>query len=436
MSLWDKALQNLQTRLEPQQFKTWIQPIKVLSESAERISLAVPDNFFKSWIEEHFQSEINQALYQSSGTPIHTEIQVHPEMFQSEEEVSPGERAINSSALRLNPKYRFENFVIGPSNRFAFAAATAVAQSPAKAYNPLFIYGGVGLGKTHLMQAIAHYAIEHHPGIKVCYISSEQFTNELIEAIQHRSTKAFRERYRNVDILLIDDIQFIGGKESTQEEFFHTFNALYDAHKQIIISSDRHPKEISTLEERLISRFGWGLITDIQPPDLETRIAILRKKLEHEQVKVEEDVILFIAENIKTNIRELEGALVRVIAFSIIERRPVTLEFAKEVLKDMVTSVKKKVTIDDILREVSEFFGITVQDIKAKKRSRTYLLPRQVAIYLARELTEMSLPELGLAFGGKDHTTILHSYNKIKKAIKEDKELARTLEEIQKRLER
>ncbi len=433
--MWEKVLENLKRELPEQSYKTWFSPLKVIRTSDSRIEIAVPDSFFKSWIEEHFQSNIRSAMIKSNMDKVDLSFVVAPEMFKTTESQTISRQASQQLNLRLNPKYRFENFVIGPSNRFAYAASMAVAQNPAKAYNPLFIYGGVGLGKTHLMQAIAHYAIETHPNIRVCYISSEQFTNELIEAIQHRSTKTFRERYRNVDILLIDDIQFIAGKESTQEEFFHTFNALYDAHKQIIISSDRHPKEISTLEERLISRFGWGLITDIQPPDLETRIAILKKKLEHEQTQVNEDVITFIAENIKTNIRELEGALVRVIAFSIIEKKPITLEFAKEVLRDMVVSVKRKLTLDHILECVAEEFGISVADIKAKKRSRTYLIPRQISIYLARELTEMSLPELGVAFGGKDHTTILHSYNKIKKLMEQDNEISKTVKRIMIKLE-
>ncbi len=432
--MWDKILEYLQQEIPEQSFKTWFAPLKVISETQSSIHIAVPDNFFRSWITEHFQSNLRSAILKSGMEDIEISFVVAPEVFKSSESETIIRQASQQLNLRLNPKYTFENFVIGPSNRFAHAAAMAVAQNPARAYNPLFIYGGVGLGKTHLMQAIAHYALKHHPNTRVCYISSEQFTNELIDAIQHRSTKTFREKYRNVDILLIDDIQFIGGKESTQEEFFHTFNALYDAHKQIIISSDRHPKEISTLEERLISRFGWGLITDIQPPDLETRVAILKKKLEHEQTQVDEEVLMFIAENIKTNIRELEGALVRVIAFSIIEKKPITLEFAQEVLKDMVVSVRKKLSLDDILREVAEEFGVTIADIKAKKRSKTYIIPRQVAIYLARELTEMSLPELGIAFGGKDHTTILHSYNKIKKLVGQDKELSTTIERIMTKL--
>ncbi len=432
--MWDTLLENIRKEIEEPQYKTWFHPLIPIKESQDLIELAVPDSFFKSWLEENFNDTIRRAI-SKSGQSISIHFTVRPDLFPEKEAISSKKTQTPKQTIKLNPKYRFENFVIGPSNRFAFAAATAVAQNPARAYNPFFIYGGVGLGKTHLMQAIAHYAIENSPGIKVHYISSEQFTNELIEAIQHRSTRQFREKYRNVDILLIDDIHFIAGKESTQEEFFHTFNALYDSHKQIIISSDKHPKEISTLEERLVSRFGWGLITDIQPPDIETRIAILKKKLEHEQVKIGEEVIHFIAENIKSNIRELEGALVRVVAFSIIEKTPITLGFAKEVLKDLVKAVNKKISLGDILECVAEYYSVPISDIKAKKRSKTFLIPRQVSIYLARELTEMSLPELGMAFGGKDHTTILHSYNKIKKMLNEDGEIKKAVEIITRKLE-
>ncbi len=432
--MWDTLLENIRQEIEEPQYKTWFHPLIPIKESQDLIELAVPDSFFKSWLEENFNDTIRRAISRS-GQTVSIHFTVRPDLFPEKEGTSSNKTLPPRQAIKLNPKYRFENFVIGPSNRFAFAAATAVAQNPARAYNPFFIYGGVGLGKTHLMQAIAHYAIENNPSIKVHYISSEQFTNELIEAIQHRATRQFREKYRNVDILLIDDIHFIAGKESTQEEFFHTFNALYDSHKQIIISSDKHPKEISTLEERLVSRFGWGLITDIQPPDIETRIAILKKKLEHEQVNIDEEVIHFIAENIKSNIRELEGALVRVVAFSIIEKTPITLGFAKEVLKDLVKAVNKKITLDDILECVAEYYSVPISDIKAKKRSKTFLIPRQVSIYLARELTEMSLPELGTAFGGKDHTTILHSYNKIKKLINEDGDIKKAVEAITRKLE-
>jgi chromosomal replication initiator protein len=324
----------------------------------------------------------------------------------------------DSPVANLNSRYTFENFVVGPSNRHAHAYSLAVAEAPAKAYNPLFIYGGVGLGKTHLIQAVCHHIkAKTAVNLKICYISSERFTNELIDAIQRHSTASFRQKYRNVDVLVIDDIHFIAGKESTQEEFFHTFNTLYDAHKQIVFSSDRPPKEIANLQDRLVSRFGWGLTTDIQPPDLETRVAILKKKIEREPVSIPDDVIFFIAQLIKTNIRELEGALIRTIAYSLLEEKPVTLELTQEVLKDLLKEPKKLITVDFIQRVVAEEFGISLQDIKTKRRNKTIVLPRQVAMYLSRELTDLSFPEIGNFFGGKDHTTVLHSYNKIKEGL-------------------
>ncbi len=431
--MWDAILGEIKKQIDEPSFETWFKGLKPLKEDLreKRIEMAVPDTFFKDWIEDNYLKLIDETAKKTGIGPISIDFIINPSLFAStSDNDSHQKKETNVKKPNLNPRYTFESFVIGPSNRFAHAAAMAVAENPASAYNPLFIYGGVGLGKTHLMQAIAHKSLEMNPNISITYLSSEQFTNELIDAIQHRSTKRFRNKYRNVDILLIDDIQFIGGKESTQEEFFHTFNTLYDAHKQIVISSDRHPKEISTLEERLISRFGWGLITDIQPPDLETRVAILKKKIEKEKTHVPEEVILFIAEAITSNIRELEGALIRVVAFSILEKKPISLDFTKTVLKDMISSSQKKITVEDILNTVAGRYGISTSDIKAKKRNRTTLIPRQIAIYLTRELTDMSLPEIGLAFGGKDHTTVLHSYNKIAKQKKQDMELDNTIKDI------
>jgi chromosomal replication initiator protein len=293
----------------------------------------------------------------------------------------------------------------------------AVAESPAKAYNPLFIYGPVGLGKTHLIQSITHKLKQLHPKLKYCYMSSERFTNELIDAIRFRSTAQFRAKYREMDVLLIDDIQFIAGKEATQEEFFHTFNNLHNSHKQIIITSDRPPKEIANLEERLSSRFAWGLIADIQPPDFETRVAILRKKIENEPTYVPEDVLHFIADQTQTNIRELEGALIRVIAYTSLDEKPVTLEAAKNILKDMVKEAMKTISVEMVQKSVSEFYRIPLSEMRAKKRHKNIVLPRQVAMYLSRQLTNLSLPEIGNAFGGKDHTTVLHSCKKIEREI-------------------
>jgi len=337
--------------------------------------------------------------------------------------LAPPEAAVETiipNKSNLNSRFTFDNFVIGPENRFASAASLAVAESPAKAYNPLFLYGQVGLGKTHLIQSIAHKLKQLHPNLKCCYMSSEHFTNDLIDAIRYRSTPQFRTKYREMDVLLIDDIQFIAGKEATQEEFFNTFNCLHNNHKQIIITSDRPPKEIANLEERLSSRFAWGLIADIQPPNYETRAAILRKKIEHEPVEVPDEVIHFIAQEIKTNIRELEGALIRVVAYSALNESAVTLENTQSILKDMVRKTMKTISVEMVQKTVAEFYKISLSELRAKKRNKNIVLPRQVAMYLSRQLTNMSLPEIGNAFGGKDHTTVLHSYKKIEREILED----------------
>lgn len=341
-----------------------------------------------------------------------------------------------ASGSPLNPRYTFDSFVVGPNNRFAQAASLAVAEDPAGAYNPLFLYGGVGLGKTHLMQAIAHYVREHHRKMYVVYVSSETFTNDLINALGRRSMAEFRQKYRNVDVLLIDDIQFVAGKEQTQEEFFHTFNALYEADKQIVISSDRPPKEIPTLEERLRSRFEWGLTTDLQPPDLETRVAILRKKAADEGITLPNDTYLYIARVIQSNIRELEGALIRVVAYASLQNMPLTPEVAEEALRDIVAATKNRViTIDLIQSVVAAHFGVNVADMKAKKRTRSVAFPRQVAMYLARELTDSSLPRIGEEFGGRDHSTVIHAYEKIKAESQADPGLAQTLRELTQKIQ-
>ncbi len=422
-AIWQQAQGYLKAHLGETTFDTWILPLKPKLRDKDNLSLEAPDLFFRDWVGKHYKQQIQEAI--NSLSPGQ-KITVYLESNSSPQETTNKRQAPAAEirppelqgTLKLNPRYTFENFVVGPSNRHAHAYSLAVAESPAKTYNPLFIYGGVGLGKTHLVQAICHHIKNKAKGnVKICYLSSERFTNELIDAIQHRSTPSFRQKYRNSDILVLDDIHFIAGKESTQEEFFHTFNALYDAHKQIVLSSDRPPKEIADLQERLVSRFGWGLTTDVQPPDLETRVAILKKKIEREPVSVPDEVIFFIAQLIKTNVRELEGALIRTIAYSLLEEKPITLELIKEVLKDLLKEPAKLITVDFIQRCVAEEFGISLQDIKTRRRTKTIVLPRQVAMYLSRELTELSLPEIGNLFGGKDHTTVLHSYNKIKEGL-------------------
>ena len=425
---WQEAQSYLKNRLGETIFDTWIVPLKAKEVDKNTLCLEAPDIFFRDWVEKHYNSLIQEA-FNSSGNKIAVSIGCSSAKIQTPP--APVKLPEQAQILNINSRYTFENFVVGPSNRHAHAYSLAVADAPAKAYNPLFIYGGVGLGKTHLIQAICHHIKNNaKQNTKVCYLSSEKFTNELIDAIQHHSTAAFRQKYRNVDVLVIDDIHFIAGKESTQEEFFHTFNTLYDAHKQIIFSSDRPPKEIANLQDRLVSRFGWGLTTDIQPPDLETRVAILKKKVEREPVSVPDEVIFFIAQLIKTNIRELEGALIRTIAYSFLEEKPITLHLTKEVLKDLLKEPKKLITVDFIQRCVSEEFGVSLQDIKTKRRNKTIVLPRQIAMYLSRELTDLSLPEIGQSFGGKDHTTVLHSYNKIKQGINADPALKERVEAV------
>ena len=432
LEIWDQAKKYLKDKLGNTTYETWILPLQPRLNQAGDFIIAAPDAFFKDWVERNYKQTIQEAFAYFTPQKIAFDFEVGAlklpaSLTSSEEEVSaPGQHRPQElqGNLNLNSRYTFENFVVGPSNRPAHAYSLAVADSPAKAYNPLFIYGGVGLGKTHLMQAICQRIRAKAQGNpKICYLPSERFTNELIEGIQHHRTSAFRQKYRGVDVLVIDDIHFIAGKESTQEEFFHTFNALYDAHKQIIISSDRQPQEIANLQERLVSRFSWGLATDIQPPDLETRAAILKKKIEREPVAVPEDVIFFIAQLIKTNIRELEGALIRTIAYSLLEEKPVTLELTKEVLKDLLKETKKLITVDFIQRCVAEEFGSSLQDLTTKRRYKNIVLPRQVAMYLSRELTDLSLPEIGGCFGGKDHTTVLYAYNKIKEAINNNPDL-------------
>ncbi len=425
--LWQQTCQSLKASLGETVFDTWLQPLQPKKSKEKELILEAPDSFFKDWVEKHYRQLIAEELRKHAKSDISIVISTGqpgrgPASQQPQSAAKPKSHELPSTQF-LNPRYTFDNFVIGPSNRHAHAYSLAVAEAPAKTYNPLFIYGGVGLGKTHLMQAVCQHVKSRTPNAKICYMSSERFTNELIDSIQHRSTALFRQKYRNADVLVIDDIHFIAGKESTQEEFFHTFNALYDAHKQIIISSDRPPKEISNLQERLVSRFGWGLTTDIQPPDLETRVAILKKKIEREPIAVPDDVIFFIAQLVKTNIRELEGALIRVIAYSLLEEKPVTSDLAKEVLKDLLKESKKSVSVDFIQRCVGEEFGVSLSELKTKRRNKNIVLPRQVAMYLSRELTELSLPEIGLHFGGKDHTTVLHSYNKIKADLMKDDSL-------------
>lgn len=437
-AIWKQALALLKENVSGQTYQTWLEPIDIIEVNDKTAVLGIPNKFSKNWVEEHCAEHIVSSLEKVSGKKLGLEFVISPD--RPRQSPPDGEEGAAKSALaaavktaeepkkpffpfpkknlptdesKLNPKYTFDSFVVGPGNRFAHAAALAVSESLARAYNPLFIYGKVGLGKTHLMQAIGHYLLQKKPNIKFIYISSEKFTNQLISAIQNRTTLKFREMYRSADLLLIDDIHFIAGKESTQEEFFHTFNTLYDAHKQIVVSSDRSPKDIPALEERLISRFEWGLVTDIQPPDIETRIAILKKKAEREPIIIPDDVMYFIAEAIRSNIRELEGALIRVVAYARLVGKEINLDLVKDVLKDVLIEQNKKITIDTIQQKVAQYFDIRVADMRSRRRNRTIAYPRQVAMYLSRDLTDFSLPEIGEQFGGRDHSTVLHACEKI-----------------------
>ena len=426
LDLWHRVLSKVQSELPSQAYETWFQPTRAVSSTTDSLTIEVPNLFFRNWLTSHYTELIDKTL-QSLG---HARIRVlytvgaqtpvvgdsaRPLPAAAAKTVIPSwpKRDTTASDFILNPRYTFGQFVIGPSNRFAHAASLAISESPAKVYNPLFIYGGVGLGKTHLMQAIGHRIRELLPQAKCLYLSSERFTNQLITAIQNRSMASFRDRFRLADILLVDDIQFIAGKESTQESFFHTFNALYDAHRQIVISSDRSPKELHGVEERLVSRFEWGLVADVQPPDLETRVAILRKKAEVQGCDVPDSVTLFIAERISSNIRELEGALNRVIAASVLTSREISVQMAQDVLRGLVAESARHVTVEKIQRLVANYFNLSLSDLKGKRRTKEISLPRQVAMALSRELTDASLPAIGEAFGGRDHATVIYSCQKI-----------------------
>lgn len=433
--VWEKSQAQIQERVGRASYETWFSTMQVKEKTTGVLTIEAPDDFFKAWIVDHYQNDIQEILNTTAQKPVAIEFSVNTNILNADTQTRLAKLEQNFTRAEgiqsvLNSRFTFDNFVIGPSNRFACAASLAVAESPAKAYNPLFIYGRVGLGKTHLIQAITHKIRQLYPALKHCYMSSEQFTNELINAIRNRSTSQFRKKYREIDVLLIDDVQFIAGKESTQEEFFHTFNALHDNRKQIIITSDRPPKEITNLEERLSSRFAWGLAADIQPPDYETRVAILRKKIKNEAIQVPDDVIHFIAAQIKTNIRELEGALIRVAAYSLLEEKPVTLDVAVMTLKDMVRETARAISVEMIQKTVAEFFRVPPSELRAKKRTRNIVLPRQIAMYLARQLTAQSLPEIGNAFGGKDHTTVLHSCKKIGQSLLVDREIKNIVDQL------
>jgi len=443
--LWDQVLAVMNERLSAPSFNTWFGGTRIVDFNPveNEITVYIPSSFSKNWIVNHYRelilktiASLSQQEYSiryicnnSSDENTTQEAVVTAEKSSSTEESLVKTSSADSADLNVfNPKYSFETFVIGASNRFAHAASLAVAEKPSQSYNPFFVYGGVGLGKTHLMHAIGQHVQKHSPQLKVLYLSSERFTNEFITAIRENKTPDFRNRYRSIDILLVDDIQFLAGKESTQEEFFHTFNALHGEGKQIVISSDRPPRDIPTLEDRLRSRFEWGLITDIQPPDLETRIAILQRKANSNGLHIPPEVLEYIANQVDSNIRELEGALIRVIAYSSLVNEDPSLALAEQALKDIISPDKPKVvTVFQIQKVISDHYGLRMEDLKAKKRTKTVSFPRQIAMYLTRELTTLSLPKIGEAFGGRDHSTVLHACDKITSQMQTDKELLSTI---------
>jgi len=445
--LWDDTLAHLELNLSPQHFSTWIKPLKLVKIEQDMVYLEVPNRFVLDWVKENYSKLIQKNLSDLSAVSYRLHFDVSNQAIEKLPRTTPvvekpvavaAKKSIvnntHTSDLNLNRKYTFEEFVSGSSNQFAYAAAMAVASNPATTYNPLFIYGGVGLGKTHLVNAIGNAILKKSPQMRICYYTSEKFMNELINSLRYNRMDEFRNKFRSMDVLLIDDIQFIAGKERTQEEFFHTFNALYESHKQIIVTSDKFPKDIPGLEERLRSRFEWGLIADIQAPDVETKLAILKMKAEQNSINLPEDVALFLANSICNNVRELEGYLIRIGAYASLTSVPVSLEMARDVLKDILIERNRELSVEEILKKVSLHFNIKVSDIKSAKRLKAVVLPRQIAMYISRQLTSSSYPEIGDRFGGKDHSTIIHAIRKIEKLMEEDFQLKSTIENLKKEL--
>ena len=436
--IWLEAQVNMEKVLTPQSFNTWIKPIRFLDADEKTLVLEVPNKFIKEWVKDKYLSMIQEAVSSLTERAFQVELQVAagepvdpPE--PAKKKVNPPEAPAqngsrnNSFVTSLNAKYTFDTFVFGSSNQFACAASQAVAANPAGSYNPLFIYGGVGLGKTHLLIAIGNQILKDKPDAKICYYTSEKFMNEMINSLRYKKMEEFRNKFRKADLLLIDDIQFMQGKEATQEEFFHTFNSLYESHKQIILTSDKFPREIPGLEERLRSRFEWGLIADIQPPDVETKIAILKKKAELNGIELPDDVALFIGSSASSNIRELEGMLVRLGAYASLTRNKISLNMARDILKDIIVDKSKEITIEMIQKHVADHYKLKISDLKSEKRLKALVVPRQIAIYLCRDMTKASYPEIGEKFGGKDHSTIIHSVKKIDGLLAADPTLTETL---------
>jgi chromosomal replication initiator protein len=426
-NIWDQVLTRIETKVNRHSFYTWFKPTAFVAEREGAIRVRVPNALFRDWLTKHYAVVIEEALteVQRAGSPVvfvtdDIGAPLVPQIPEPEPEVE--EEPSGDDLGILSPRYSFDTFIVGSSNQFAHAACRAVAEAPSRSYNPLYIYGGVGLGKTHLMHAIGHYVVTHLKNLKLTYISSERFMNEMINAVRYDRILDFRERYRSVDVLLVDDVQFLAGKEGTQTEFFHTFNALYDSQKQIVISSDCPPHEIPQLEERLRSRFEWGLIADIQAPDLETKTAILKRKAETEGVPLPDNVAIYIAGKIKSNIRELEGSLIRLIAYASLTGREITLPLAQDVLRNVLQNDDRAVTIEGVQKAVADHYSLKVAELKSKNNSKSVALPRQIAMYLCKALTNASLPEIGKSFGGKHHSTVIHSIRKVEDLRKNNRD--------------
>ena len=427
-SIWDQILSRIETKINRHSFYTWFKPTVFVSEAKDKVNVRVPNSLFREWLTKHYSGVVAEALKEvdrGEASVVFTVGDDGQDNIEQNALVEPHEEASRATPQStqpggLNARYSFNTFIVGSSNQFAHAACRAVAEAPSRSYNPLFIYGGVGLGKTHLMHAIGQYVLQHNPSCALTYISSERFMNEMINAIRHDGVMDFRERYRSVDVLLVDDIQFLAGKEGTQTEFFHTFNSLYDLQKQIVLSGDCPPREIPALEERLRSRFEWGLIADIQPPDLETKVAILKRKAEAESVPLPDNVAMYIAGKIKSNIRELEGSLIRLIAYASLTGREISLPLAQDVLKNVLAQDERAVTIEVVQKFVSDYYQLQPGVLKSRNNSKSVSGPRQIAMYLCKSLTGASLPEIGRSFGGKHHSTVIHSINKVQEKCKKD----------------
>ncbi len=451
MTVWDQVLARVETKVNRHSFSTWFRRTEFVTDDGQRVTIRVPDTVFRDWLLKHYSGVLADALAEvgrsDTALAFVTEAEANTQQAAEERDFAPPAAETRSTTVEvefpvvaadgapvgppgLNPRYTFDTFVVGPSNQFAHAACRAVAEAPARSYNPLFIYGGVGLGKTHLMHAVGHYIVQRGRSLRLTYVSSERFMNEMINALRYERILDFRERYRNIDVLLVDDIQFIGGKESTQTEFFHTFNALFDSAKQIVISSDAPPHEITALEERLRSRFEWGLIADIQPPDLETKVAILRKKAEAEAVPLPDNVAIYIASKIRSNVRELEGSLIRLVAYASMTGAEINLALAQHVLRNVLSNDERVVTIDVIQKFVADYYQLRPNELKSRNNSTSIALPRQVAMYMCKSLTRASLPEIGRAFGGKHHSTVIHSIKKIDGMRQRDTEFSALIQNL------